>query len=192
MKLQFILKSCMATILLAVVVTACDSSKKQDDSAEIAKEQNDAVLEDRDDEKDADFIVNTIASNYAEIKLAQLAGTRSSDTGIKDMATLLEKDHSALIRQFQGYAAQKGISVPLEETADDKKEITNLSEEKEAKDFDKKWCSALEDRHQKSINNFEKRLDKTEDVELKNLISNTLPALRAHLAMLKENENKHN
>src|SRR5690348_3369433 len=110
MKLTIGLKSILAATLLIAAV-ACDS-KKQEDSTDMAKEQNDAVLNDRDDEKDADFVVNAVAANYAEIKLAQLAQTKSSDVAIKEMAALLEKDHAELVNQLSGYAAQKGLSVP--------------------------------------------------------------------------------
>jgi len=185
MKTIFNLNLGIAVVLL-VAVSACEPKKQ--DSTEIAEEQNDAVLDDRDDEKDADFIVNAIASNYAEIKMAQLAKNKSGDDGIKKVASMLENDHTELVKQLQGYAAMKGITVPLEETEDDKKAISNLAEESSPVDFNKKWCSALEDRHSKSIDKFEKRLDKTEDVELKNLITNTLPALRSHLAMIKEHQ----
>jgi putative membrane protein len=40
------------------------------------------------------------------------------------------------------------------------------------------------DRHEESINKFEKRLDKTEDPELKAWINKTLPHLRMHLEKL--------
>lgn len=189
MKLPIILKSSSAAILMLIAVTACDSSKKQEDSTDMAKEQNEAVLDDRDEEKDADFVVNAVAANYAEIKMAQLAQTKSSDPGIKEMAALLEKDHTELVNQFTGYAAQKGLSVPMQEASEDQKDINKLAEEPAA-DFDKKWCDMLEDRHQKSINKFEKRLDKTDDTELKNLLTNALPALRVHHNMLKEQEDK--
>ena len=189
MKLSIILKSSLAAILLMIAAIACDSSKKQEDSTDMAKEQNDAVLEDRDDEKDADFVVNAVASNYAEIKLAQLAQTKSANSSIKEVAAMLEKDHTELVNQLSGYAAQKGLSVPQQEASADQKDISDLAAEP-ADAFDKKWCDMLEDRHQKSINKFEKRLEKTEDTELKNLITNALPALRVHHNMLKEQEDK--
>lgn len=174
-------------MMMVVLFMAC-GSKKQEDSAEIAKESNDAVLEDRDEEKDADFIVNTIAGNYCEVKLAQLAQTRSKDAGVKEIATMLEADHNKIITQLKGYAAENGISVPLEETDEQKKEINDLASESDPDKFDEKWCDMLEDNHKKTINKFESRLNKTEDLELKNWITATLPSLQGHLDMLKKRE----
>src|SRR6478735_11605455 len=166
MKSITVFKSLTAVLILLLAV-AC-GSKKQEDSAEIAKEANDEAIDDRDEEKDADFIVNTIAGNYCEVKLAQLALTRSNDAGVKEMAKKLEADHTKIITDLKGYAAQNGISIPLEETESDKKDVNDLASESDPNKFDEKWCSMLKNKHEKTINKFESRLNKTEDLNLKN------------------------
>lgn len=177
----------MAAVLLFAFISACQPSNKQEDSAEVAEEANDSTFSDRDDEKDADFVVNAIAGNYAEIKLAQLALNKSSDAKVKELATKIEADHTKILNELKEYANKRGITVPMEETNDANDDITDLSK-KDAKDFDEKWCEALEDKHQKTINSFESRVDKTEDVELKNWIASTLPDLKSHLEMIKQHE----
>lgn len=172
-------------LVLVLMVAAC--SPKKEDSAEVAEDQNDKKFEDKDLEKDADFVVNTVASNYAEIKLAQLAKDKATDAKVKEMAGMLEKDHSRILDELKAYANKHGISVPLEETTEAQKDYDKLAD-KTGGDFDKDWCNALEDKHEKSIDNFESRLDKTEDPELKDWITTTLPGLRTHLEMLKEHE----
>lgn len=176
-----------AAICLLLLAIACETNKPKE-SVAIAKESNDAKLEDRDDEKDADFIVNVMAGNLAEANLAQLALNRSANVEVKKTATVVKAHHDKIIMELKGYAAKNGISVPLEETNDAKKEYTKLADEKELDEFDEKWCSQLADNHQKSINYFERRLNRTEDVELKDWITTTLPALKSHLQMLKTNE----
>ncbi|MBA4056260.1 MAG: hypothetical protein C0490_16210 [Marivirga sp.] len=176
----------IAAVLLIAFISACQP-KKQEDSADVAKEANDSTFADRDDEKDADFVVNTVAANYAEIKLAQLALNKSDDAKVKELATKLEADHTKILNELKEYANKRGIAVPMEETNEATKDITDLSE-KDAKDFDEKWCEVLEDKHEKTINKFESRIDKTEDVELKNWISATLPDLKSHLEMIKQHE----
>lgn len=173
---------------LLILVAACEPKKQE--SVEIAKDVNDEVLTDRDDEKDADFIVNVVANNYAEVKLAQLALNKSNDAGVKKVATMLEADHTKMITELKGYASKNGITVPIEEADDAKKDYSKLAEEKEPNDFDEKWCDKLADNHEETINYFEKRLDKTEDVELKNWITAALPGLRSHLEMLRTNEER--
>lgn len=186
MKLKTILNT-VGAVALIVCITACEPKKRQEDSAEVAKEKNDSTFSDRDDEKDADFVVNTVAGNYAEIKLAQLALNKSADSKVKEMATKLEEDHTKILNDLKAYADKHGIVVPMEETDDAAKDMNDLAE-KDAKDFDEKWCEMLEDKHQKTIDKFEARIDKTEDPELKNWISATLPALKSHHEMLKQHE----
>jgi putative membrane protein len=177
----------LTALSLLLIVIACEPNKPKE-SVEIAKDTNDAVLDDRDNEKDADFIVNVMAGNYAEVKLAQLALDRSTNDGVKKTATMLETEHARIITELKGYATKNGITVPLEETDDAKEEYNNLAEEKELDDFDEKWCDKLATKHEETINYFEQRLDKTEDVELKNWITATLPGLRGHLDMLRTSE----
>lgn len=172
-------------LVLVFALTACGT--KKDDSAEIAEEQNEEKFEDRDLEKDADFVVNTVASNYAEINLAKLAKEKATDAKVKEMADMLEKDHTRILNELKAYANKHGISVPLEETTEAEKDYNKLAENNGG-EFDDKWCETLEDKHEKSINNFEARLDKTEDPELKDWITATLPGLRTHLEMLKERD----
>ena len=174
-------------LVFVLVIAAC--APKKEDSGEIAEEQNDEKFEDKDLEKDADFVVKTVESNYAEIKLAKLAKEKATDNKVKDMANMLEKDHTRILDELKAYANKHGISVPLEESKDAAKDYNDLAE-KNGGDFDKNWVDALEDKHEKSINNFESRLDKTEDPELKEWITATLPGLRTHLEMLKEHDNK--
>lgn len=180
----------VAAVFMLIVAVAC-GTKKQEDSTEVAKEANDEVLTDRDDEKDADFVVNTLASNYAEVKLAQLALNKSNDESIKDMARMLETDHNRAISELRAYADKNGISVPTEETADDKEDIRDLAEENKLDKFNEKWCDELVDRHQKTINKFEARLNRSEDMELKNWVTATLPTLKSHLEMLEQHDDKH-
>ncbi len=176
-----------AALCLLILVVACESNKPKE-SVAIAKDANDDVIDDRDEEKDADFIVNVMAGNYADVNMAQLALTRSTNAEVKKTATLLKAHHEKAITELKGYAAKNGISVPLEESDDAKKEYNNLADEKELNDFDEKWVDQVADKHEKAINYFERRLDKTEDPELKNWISSTLPGLRSHLELLRANE----
>jgi putative membrane protein len=179
----------LALALSALVFAACQPGKNQEESAEIAKEQNDDVFEDRDDEKDADFVVNAISASIAEINLAQLALNKSTDSEVKKIATMLEADHTKVLQSLQGYAATKGISTPTSQTEDAAKDTNDLAEEN-GNDFDEKWCEKLAANHNQSIRKFESRMNKTEDVALKDLIANTLPNLKSHLQMLEQhNEN---
>ena len=171
--------------LSVIFFSACQS--KKEDSSEVAKDANDTAIDDRDEKKDADFIVNAVAGNFAELKLAQLAMRKSSSTSVKSMAAMLEKDHTKVLSELQGYASKRSIVVPSQETSEATRDFEDL-EKKDGNEFDKQWCSMLKDKHANSIDLFETRMNKTEDVELKNWISATLPALKHHFTMLEDHK----
>jgi putative membrane protein len=186
--------SALGASALVLSLLACESKKQDtasnDESIEMAEDANDSTFTERTEEKDADFVVNAVTSNLAEIKIAQLAKNKSSNEAVKTMATTLEEQHMKILNELKAYADKNGIAIPLQESDKDAKEMNKLAEESADK-FDEKWCDAMEDRHEKSINKFESRLDKTEDPELKEWIVATLPGLKEHLSMIENHDKAH-
>jgi putative membrane protein len=175
--------SIVLAALSVSVLFSCQPSKPAD-SAEVAQESNDATIEDRNDRKNADFVVNEIANNYAEINLAKLALSRSKDEAIQKMAKHQIEERTKANTELKAYASKAAISVPSEETDQAKRDLESLTQKK-AETFEENWCEMAKDNQEKSIDAFETRLDKTEDPELKNWIASTLPALKSHLETLK-------
>ena len=171
-------------LFLVSLMTGCNTAKKEEDSGEIAEEKNEENFGTRDGEKDADFVVKAVEGNYAEIKLAQLGMNKSTDTGLKDIAMMLEKDHTKVLNELKDFAYKKGIAIPTEENKDAKDDLVDL-EKKDLAEFNKDWLSMLTDKHENTIKNFETIQEKTEDTELKSWAIATLPTLRTHLDKLK-------
>jgi putative membrane protein len=172
--------------LVAMLSFSCNETRKEandEDSNEVAEEKNDEKFEDNDMENDADFVANAVAANYGEIKFAGLASQRSNSADVKALAAMLVKDHTKVLGELKSFATSKSISVPTEEEDADKRKTERFYDES-GKDFNKKWAKEMIDRHEKSINKFEKRYEKTEDAELKAFIDKTLPHLRMHLEKL--------
>ena len=175
------------TVLSLVALIGCNEGRRENDDAatddkdskEVAEEANDEKFEDNDTENDADFVANTVAANYGEIKFAQLAVDRSSNAEVKRIATMLVADHTKVLGELKTLASTKGITVPVEEDDEAKRKTERFSDEA-GKDFDKKWCREMIDRHEESIRKFEKRSEKSEDTELKNWINKTVPSLKHH------------
>jgi putative membrane protein len=170
------------TLASVVALSSCNEAKREQDqdSNEVAEEKNDDKFEDRDMEKDADFVADAVAANLAEIKMAQLAQQRSTNSEVKDIAKMLEKDHTMVLGELKTLAQQKAITIPSEPKDDAKDKWQKLNDEKDMKDFDRKWLETMEDSHEKSISKFEKRADKGTDADIKAFASKTLPHLRMH------------
>jgi putative membrane protein len=176
------------TVVSLASLLACNEAKRGNDSdaaydnkdsKEQADEANDEKFEDNDMENDADFVSKIVESNYGEIKFAQLASQNSSNPEVKKMAAMLVTDHTKTLNELKALASSKAISVPVEEDDEARRKTERFSDEA-GKDFDKKWCKEMIDRHEASINKFEKRIDKTEDAELKAWLNKTLPTLKSH------------
>jgi putative membrane protein len=184
----------LITSAIVLSIFACNSKKQNvsdnDESIEIAERANDSTFTDRTEEKDADFIVNAVSSNIAEIKIAQLAKNKAVSADVKQMAATLEEQHMKILNELRAYADAKGIAIPLDESDRDVKQLRDLAGES-AEKFDEQWCNAIEDRHENSIKKFESRRDKTEDPVLREWIVATLPGLKEHLSMIEHHEKAH-
>lgn len=180
------------TLASLVLMLACDTRRESDsdsandneDSKEVAEEANDEKFDDKSMENDADFVANTVAANYGEIKFAGLATQRSANPEVKKAAAMLVEDHTKALNELKTLAQSKSITVPVEEDDEARRKTERFSDEA-GKDFDKKWCNEMIDRHDESIRKFENRMEKTQDADLKAWISKTLPVLRNHRDHLK-------
>jgi putative membrane protein len=150
-----------------------------------AEDKNDSALSTRAAEKDAQFVVDVVASNYGEVKLAKLAQQKSSNKELKDVAKMLEADHSAVLGDLKTMASNKGIVIPSEENVQAKDKLKELTDEK-ASEFDKEWCEILMDNHKNSISKFENAANDVSDPDLKNFVNTVLPKLRTHHDKLME------
>lgn len=135
-------------------------------------------------QRDAEFVYEVVATNYGELKLAELANQRSRTASVKKIAEALVTDHSAALNELKTLAQAKAISVPVQETDAAKRKLEDIAEES-GDDFDEEWVAEMLDLHEKSIDTFEKRLNDTDDAELKSFISKTLPLLQKHRDSLK-------
>jgi len=160
--------------------------EKAENSEDIAEDANaDKFDDNKDVQNDADFVADQVAANYAEVKMAKLASEKSSVPEIKKVAKMLETEHSKKLEELQKLATAKSITVPIEADKDAIQTVEQLRDEKDIEDFNEEWCKKMVDKHEKTIEVFEDKLDNTEDAELKSWISQTLPGLRSHLDQLK-------
>ena len=169
-------------VVLIAIASSCGRENKGDSNT-AAKKLNEKKFDTRSEEKEARFVSNAIEEKYAKIKLAELASTKSSNKKVQDAAQQIVNDESKSLTVLQDLASKKGITVPVEEGEEAKKKVNDLSKQ-DAPDFDKKWCDEIVDKHEKEIREFELMRDKSEDPELKEIITDDLKDLRAQLDKL--------
>ncbi len=173
-------------LFIASLAFACGSkSSTEVDSNKVAEEANEDKFQSREGEKDAEFVANTVACNFGDIQLSQLAEQKSNNPVVKEVAKGIESSHTKLLKDLQNLAGQKAISVPVEPADGKKKTIEDLAKETDIKDFNKEWCKEMVSSHENTIKEFENRWENTQDPDLKNWIAETLPHLRSHLDKIK-------
>jgi predicted outer membrane protein len=179
-----IVKASIAGICVLCFTALISGCRNPNDNSErIAKTENDKNFDSKVSEKEADFVVETIAGNFATVKFTQMAIDRSKSEQVKEIATMIEKDHEGLIKDLKGFANMRGIAIPLEENAHARKKLEDLSHTDD-KAFDEKWCRELTNRHEKTIERLENMWEQTKDEELKKWINSALPGLRNDLVKL--------
>jgi putative membrane protein len=128
---------------------------------------------------DGDLVKDLVESNYEEIKLAQLASQKSSNAEVKEIAKMLEADHTAALDKLKQVAGNANLTVATGEDDDARDEIKKLSDET-GKEFDKDWCKKMMDKHDKTINKLEKEQNDVTDPAVKSWIAENLPKIRTH------------
>ncbi|HKH60610.1 MAG TPA: DUF4142 domain-containing protein [Flavitalea sp.] len=166
-----------------------NASKENSDTTATTKNEaensNDSALSSKAAEKNAQFVVDVVGSNYGEVKLAKLALQKASNSELKDVAKMLEADHNGVLNDLKQLASTKGITVPTEEGGEAKDKLKELTDDKTS-EFDKEWCETLMDSHKTSITKFENAANDLSDPDIRNFVNTVLPKLRIHHDRLME------
>jgi putative membrane protein len=167
-------------LAFAVFFASCEG-KKNDDSKELAKDQNEENLEDSDEKKDADFAVNAADGGLYEVQLATLALTKATSSRVKQFAQMMVDDHSKANAELKSLASQKNIVLPDVMSEKCQKKYYDLDQKKQGNEFDREYIDQMVKDHKEDIDVFEKEADKGNDGEVKSWASGKIATLRHHL-----------
>ncbi len=167
-----------ATMLLTLSLQSCNNTK-QDNSKEIAEEQNEAKFA-NEKENDAEFLVSAAAINLEEIELGKLAQTRATTAEVRDLGKMMETEHSKASSDLQALAESKQISIPTTLTDAGLKAQKDLMDT-DAKDFDKEYVDKMVSGHKDAISQYEDASSDANDPEIRDWASSMVPVLREHL-----------
>ncbi len=172
-------KAIIKTVLMAIVfgTLSCNTDQTTDDSKEIAEEHNEAKFKNT---KDAQFLVNAAEINMEETLLGQLAQQNSIMTDVKEFGKMMEKAHRKSLAQLSELASKKLITIPTSPTDKAKEDYKKLSE-KSGINFDKDYCDRMVSAHKDAISKFEKASTESNDADIREWATTTLPDLRKHL-----------
>jgi len=170
------------TIMLLLVT--CANRSKEEDSKEIAEEENEKRFKDKASELDARFVVEVVSSNMAELKMAQVGEQLAKKTEVKEIASMLKAQHIDIIDRFKTYAELRQISLPTDITTDAKRTEENVIDDGDQSTFDREWCKDIAQMYEESNKKFNDLLPQLSDPELKDLASQVSPIIQLHYEKL--------
>ncbi len=175
------LKSIATSALLASgFILAFASCESTEDSKDVAKDMNEERFDDRDAEKDANFLVDAAAMLHKNVKLGELAASNSSSASVKELGSMIASMHANDIASLNSLASNKGIVLPDSASHNVVNTYNDLTE-KRGLDFDKAYTDKVVSSHKDAIDKFEDIAENAKDAEIRTWATNMLPNLRDHL-----------
>lgn len=169
----------LLALLFVVFLMACEN-KKNEDSTEVAEEQNEAN-KDSDAEKDADFAVDVADGGLYEVQLSTLALTKATSPEVKKFAQMMVDDHTKASNELKALASEKGIALPDVLGEKKQKKYHDFERDEKKENFDKNYMDQMVDDHKDMIDKFEKEAEDGKDADVKSWAAGKLSTLRHHL-----------
>lgn len=169
--------------LLCTILSFTSCTRKSDnDSKELAEDQNEAKFDDTNMDKDTEFAVEAADGGMLEVQLAQLAIANGASKQVKDFAQSMVMEHSKANEELKKLAMEKNITLPGALSDKSKKKYDDLAE-KHGEDFDEAYCDFMVKDHKDDLDAFKKEADDGKDSDLRSWASEKLPTLQHHLSM---------
>lgn len=132
---------------------------------------------------DKTFVDQAVASGMTEVAITAHTMDKAASPRVKEIATLLNTDHTATNQELTRLAAKKGVAVSTTPKQDKQAEIKQIRGLTGA-DLDNAVVPKLAEAHRQSIELYERQAKEGGDADLKLFAQKTLPVLRSHLKQL--------
>ena len=158
-------------------LVSCATKTDQDDSKEVAEEQNEAKFDDTNLDDDTEFAVAAADGGMLEVQLGQLALTKASSPKVKEFAQSMVDEHSKANEELKSLAQTKNITLPSTISEEKQKDYDKLAE-KSGADFDKAYSEFMVKDHKDDVDQFKKAAEKCEDAEIKSWAAEKVACVR--------------
>jgi putative membrane protein len=135
-----------------------------------------------------DFIVRAASSFMMEIELGNLAMENSKSPKVKNIAEKLVRDHSKAFDKLKNIAQQNHIQLPDSMLDIHKMHVEELSE-LSGEEFDRAYLMALNENHEKTIQEFKDASQNYEHKAVRDWARQTLSVLKEHKELVTEIRN---
>jgi len=138
---------------------------------------------------DEAFVLKASEGGLAEVNLGNLAAKTASDSGVREFARMMVKDHTKANSELLALANRKSFKVARTMDTDHQKDFDKLTKLSGA-DFDSKYMEGQIKGHELMVAIFQKESKNGKDEEVKQWAEKTLPTVKMHLQMAKESHKK--
>ena len=130
------------------------------------------------------FVTKAVQGGRAEIKLSELAKSKTQNAKVRKIATEMVADHGKSNADLESIARTKGLTVPQEVDTAHQATLDTLSAQSGAA-FDAAYLDAMEKEHADAVALFEAEGGSPDkDSGLKAFAVRTLPTLKMHRSMV--------
>ena len=131
---------------------------------------------------DRKFIEEAAKGGMAEVQLATLAKQKAGSDEVKQFAQRMLDDHGKANDELKKLASTKGVDLPTDMDAKEKRELERLQKLSGAT-FDREYMKHMVSDHEKDVKEFRDTAKSAKDGDVKNFASSKLPTLEQHLQL---------
>jgi putative membrane protein len=134
---------------------------------------------------DQQFVSRLATENMLEVRLGQIAVANALSPAVKQFATQMVSDHTAMQKQWMTVAERNDLEFKVEWTDQQKEEARRLTFLKGA-DFDRAYMGSMVQNHSARVSAFENERRVAHSADVRDLITRDLPALQSHLRLAQQ------
>lgn len=129
---------------------------------------------------DQDFMGKAAEGHQSEIFMARVALLKSDNNDVKDYANMIEKDHSAALKDIVELMKDKRVSKPQTLNDETKQHLSAMNELK-GPEFDREFVNMMVSGHENAVEMYQSELATVQNPDLKDYIEGLKPKLEMHL-----------
>ena len=132
--------------------------------------------------RDKLFLREATKSGRSETKLSELALSKTSDAGVKQLAGSIIADHTKISEGLNSAAESQGVMLPTKASPREQAVFERLNA-LSGEDFDREYLKAIMEDHTKDLHNFRLEAASTQDIVLRDVVQNALAMLHHHMVL---------
>ena len=131
---------------------------------------------------DRKFFAAAAEGGMSEVELGRMAAARGSNADVKAFGQHMVDDHTKVNASLKSLAAKKGVTLPSDVGAGNRKVAESLSR-LSGSAFDQAYMKAMVQDHVEDVAEFQKQSTAANDTDLRAFAAKNLPTLKHHLEM---------